>query len=694
LKPRELTFRGLVLGALITVAFTAANVYLGLKVGLTVASSIPAAVISMAVLSVVRDSSILENNIVQTVASAAGTLSAIIFVLPGLVIIGWWTGFPFWTSFLICVSGGILGVLFTIPLRRALVTNSDLPYPEGVAAAEVLKVGSATRGETVGGAEEAREGLVAVVLGSVASAGLAILTATRVAAAEVQGYFGVGRDAASGYDFAFSLALLGAGHLVGLSVGLAMLTGLLIAWAAAVPILTHLQPAAAGIALAAHADAIWRDQVRFIGAGAIGVAAIWTLARLAKPVVGGLISTISASRAARGPANGEVTGAANGAANGAATGAANGAAGDDRDRDLPAAWIVGLTVACLVLVAWLTVRFTRGTALAPDVVSLVALAIPFVLFGGFVIAAICGYMAGLIGASNSPISGVGILSIVACASILVLVAHPSEATRPALIAFALFVTSIVFACATISNDNLQDLKTGQLVGASPWRQQVALIVGVGAGAAVIPPVLNLLAHAYGFAGAANANVIAANPLPAPQATLISALAQGVIGGNLDWKMIGIGALVGIGVIVFDEALGVLKRRRIPPLAVGIGIYLPMSATAAVVVGAVISHWYHRRTASTASAAATLRPGATARTAVTGGAAHAERLGVLVASGMIVGESLFGVLNAGLIVATSSDAPIALVAADFAPANALGIGLFVALIVLLYGWMLRRAPAST
>jgi putative OPT family oligopeptide transporter len=674
MKPRELTLRGLVLGALITVAFTAANVYLGLKVGLTVASSIPAAVISMAVLSVVRDSSILENNIVQTVASAAGTLSAIIFVLPGLVIVGWWTGFPFWTSFLICVSGGILGVLFTIPLRRALVTNSDLPYPEGVAAAEVLKVGSATRGETVRGAEEAREGLVAVVLGSIASAGLAILTATRVAAAEVQGYFGVGRDAASGYNFAFSLALLGAGHLVGLSVGLAMLTGLLIAWAAAVPILTHLQPAAAGVALATHADDIWQHQVRFIGAGAIGVAAIWTLARLAKPVVGGLISTISSSRAARG--------------------AATGGDGDDRDRDLPATWIVGLTAACLVLVAWLTVRFTRGTALAPDVVSLVALAIPFVLFGGFVIAAICGYMAGLIGASNSPISGVGILSIVACASILVLIAHPSAATRPALIAFALFVTSIVFACATISNDNLQDLKTGQLVGASPWRQQVALIVGVGAGAAVIPPVLNLLAHAYGFAGAANVNVIAANPLPAPQATLISALAQGVIGGNLDWKMIGIGALVGIGVIVLDEALGALNRRRIPPLAVGIGIYLPMSATAAVVVGAVISHWYHRRTASTARTAPTLRPGATARTAVAGRAAHAERLGVLVASGMIVGESLFGVLNAGLIVATSSDAPIALVAADFAPANALGIGLFVALIVLLYGWMLRRAPAST
>jgi putative OPT family oligopeptide transporter len=291
IRPRELTLRGLILGALITTVFTAANVYLGLKVGLTFASSIPAAVISMAILSVVRDSSILENNIVQTVASAAGTLSAIIFVLPGLVIVGWWTGFPFWYSFLICLAGGVLGVLFTIPLRRALVTNSDLPYPEGVAAAEVLKVGSGTRGETKDETGEAREGLIAVILGSIASAGLAIVTSTRIAAAEIAGFFPLGATASSGYRIAFSLALVGAGHLVGLSVGIAMLTGLIIAWAIAVPILTSMQPAAAGVALADHTRTIWATQVRFIGAGAIAVAAIFTLAKLAKPVVGGLITS-------------------------------------------------------------------------------------------------------------------------------------------------------------------------------------------------------------------------------------------------------------------------------------------------------------------------------------------------------------------------------------------------------------------
>jgi putative OPT family oligopeptide transporter len=646
MKPKELTLRGLILGALITTVFTAANVYLGLKVGLTFASSIPAAVISMAILSAFKDSSILENNIVQTVASAAGTLSAIIFVLPGLVIVGWWTGFPFWQSFLICLSGGVLGVVFTIPLRRALVTTSDLPYPEGVAAAEVLKVGSGTRGETKDETGEAREGLVAVILGSVASAGLAIITATRIAAAELNGFFHIGATSSTGYNFAWSLALLGAGHLVGLSVGMAMLVGQVISWVIAVPILTSMQPATVGQTLADHTIAIWRTQVRFIGAGTIAVAAIYTLVRLAKPVMGGLVSTLVASRAAR--------------------------TTDDTDRDISPPWIYALTALCLVISAYLAYTFAKSTVLAPSALKLTLIAVPFVLIVGFIIAGVCGYMAGLIGASNSPISGVGILSIVICASVITLAVSPTVDTRQALVAFALFVTAIVFACATISNDNLQDLKTGQLVGASPMRQQIALIVGVAAGASVIPFVLNLLAKAYGFAGAPNVSVIAANPLPAPQATLISALAQGVIGGHLEWTMLGIGAAVGVGLVILDAALGAMKKLRIPPLAVGIGIYLPMSATFAVIVGAVLAHWYDGRGRSMPNPD------------------RAQRLGTLVASGLIVGESIWGVINAGLIVGFSKDAPIALVPENFAPAPWLGVLGFVGAIVWLYGWMLRRS----
>ena len=647
MKPRELSLRALVLGALLTTVFTAANVYLGLRVGLTFASSIPAAVISMAILSAFKDSSILENNIVQTVASAAGTLSAIIFILPGLVIVGWWTGFPFWQSFLICLSGGVLGVLFTIPLRRALVTNSDLPYPEGVAAAEVLKVGAGTRGETTDESGESKEGLRAIVLGSVASAGLAIVTATRIAAAEVTGFFAVGGGASSGYNIAFSLALLGVGQLVGLAVGMAMLLGLVIAWVVAVPILTSMQPAAPGVELAAHTLSIWRTQVRFIGAGTIGVAAIYTLARLAKPVLGGLMATLAARKSGR---------------------------TDDTDRDISPPWIYALTVVCLVISAYLAFTFARSTVLSPSAVKLTIIAVPFVLLVGFLIAGVCGYMAGLIGASNSPISGIGILSIVLCTSILIVAVTPTPENRTALIAFALFITSIVFACATISNDNLQDLKTGQLVGASPMRQQIALVVGVAAGAVSIPPVLNLLVKAYGFAGAANVGALSANPLPAPQATLISALAQGVVGGNLEWRMIGIGALVGVGLILLDAILGAMNKLRLPPLAVGLGIYLPMSATFAVVVGTLTAKWYERATRGSANPERT------------------ERLATLVASGLIVGESLWGVLNAGLIVAFSKEAPIGLVPEDFAPAKWLGVLGFVGLVVWLYRWMARRSMA--
>jgi len=645
----ELTIRGLILGVLITLVFTAANVYLGLKVGLTFATSIPAAVISMAALSLFKNSSILENNIVQTVASAAGTLSAIIFVLPGLVIVGYWTGFPFWTSFWICASGGVLGVLFTIPLRRAMVTTSDLPYPEGVAAAEVLIVGDDARKAAKGGASaDTKEGLLAVIYGSIASLALAAFTATNIGAATVTGYFRIGRGA-GGYDMAFSLALLGAGYLVGLSVGAAMGLGLVIAWGAAVPILTTLTPQGA-LSLGDFVYSVWLHKVRFIGAGAIAVAAIWTLTKLAGPVVRGVISTMAASRV-------------------------KAEAGDTRDVDMSPLWIGLLTIVSLFVIVWLLQTFLATTPLAAQTSNLVIAAVPFIFFGGFLVAAICGYMAGLIGASNSPLSGVGILAIVTCAFLLLAVVNPVVEARSALVAYALFATAIVFAIATISNNNLQDLKTGQLVGATPRAQQWALIVGVIAGAAVIPPVLNLLNQAYGFAGAVRLASAVAKPLGAPQANLISALAQGVIEHKLDLGMIGLGAALGVVLILLDEFQGLRKSLRLPPLCVGIGIYLPMSATLPVVIGAVIGHAYDRWAERRKSPE------------------HAKRLGVLVASGMIVGESLFGVLLAGLIVAFSTDAPLGLVPGDFAPAPYIGLAAFAALILVLYGWMMRKAATN-
>ncbi|MBI1365618.1 MAG: oligopeptide transporter, OPT family [Alphaproteobacteria bacterium] len=645
----EFTLRGVILGVLITLIFTAANVYLGLKVGLTFATSIPAAVISMAVLSAFKNSTILENNIVQTVASAAGTLAAIIFVLPALVIVGWWRGFPFIQSFLVCAAGGVLGVLFTIPLRRAMVTTSDLPYPEGVAAAEVLQVGDQARGEAT---REAREGLRAVVYGAVASAGLAVIAATRVASSTIEKFFAVSGNVGSGFSMSFSLALAGAGYLVGISVGLAMLLGLVISFFGALPILTSVMTPDPGVSAAAFAEDVWVHQVRFLGAGAIGVAAIWTLIKLGGPVVSGILSTVTASRASK---NGEA---------------------NRRDLDMSPGSIILITMICLAISGYVLYEFLSSTPLDADGVTLVVTALPFVFFGGFLIAAVCGYMAGLIGASNSPISGIGILAIVICALLMAVVAQPQTAeAKSALIAYALFSTAIVFAIACISNNNLQDLKTGQLVGATPRAQQWALIVGVVAGAVVIPPILNLLAHAFGFAGAPNIDTVTSQPLPAPQATLIAALAQGVIGNDLNWTMIGVGAAVGAGLILLDELMRLLKWVRLPPLAVGIGIYLPMFATLPVVVGAVIGFVYDRWTKKTPNPE------------------YSKRLATLVASGMIVGESLFGVLLAGLIVATSSEAPLGLVPANFPYQWQIGAALFFGFIGLCYAWAMGRAKKA-
>ncbi|MGB6353260.1 MAG: oligopeptide transporter, OPT family [Steroidobacteraceae bacterium] len=635
MKP-ELTVRAILLGGLITLAFTAANVYLGLKVGLTFATSIPAAVISMAVLRMFKSSSIVENNIVQTVASAAGTLAAIIFVLPGLVMIGWWHGFPYWITMAATGLGGILGVMFSVPLRRALVVNTDLPYPEGVAAAEVLLVGDQSRD----GNEESRQGLMAIIINSIASACFFALSQTRLVLDEAAVYFRVGAGA-TGISTSLSMALVGVGHLVGISVGLAMFAGIIIGWGFLVPILTGLSPTADS---AQHAAlAVFRTDLRFFGAGVIGIAAIWTFSRILGPIVAGLRSAMAASSAR----------------------AVHGHVLPLVERDLPIKIVGAITAATLALIALLLWRFIAGGPLAAHAPVLIAVTLVFVLVAGVVIASITGYMAGLIGASNSPVSGVGILAVIAAAFMLIAVLGRSTdpGQSSAMIAYALFATGIVFGIATIANDNLQDLKTGQLVGATPWRQQVALVFGVIFGSLIIPPVLDLLNTAYGFAGSAGAGPKA---LAAPQAALISALAQGALGGHLNLRMLGYGALMGAILIAVDAMLGRAGKMRLPPLAIGLGIYLPMGATLPVVIGAVAGYYYDRWADRTAKPA------------------FARRMGVLTATGMIVGESLFGVLYAGIVVATGKNAPFALVGDSFATAALIGGSvIFFALIGLLY-----------
>jgi putative OPT family oligopeptide transporter len=651
----ELTLRGLVLGGVLTVVFTAANVYFGLKAGLTFSTSIPAVVISIAMLRWLGNSTAQENNIVQTVASTAGTLSSIIFVLPGFIMIGWWSGFPYWQSVAICATGGILGVMYSIPLRRALVTQSDLPYPEGTACAKVIKVGAGdvTDKDSV---ESGGKGLMAVLAGSLVSALFLVMVQTRLFLGDVAHSFRLGSSQqapVSGFDFALSMALFGIGHLVGICCGVAMFVGALIGWGWGVPHYSALHPAVGDAA--DLAGATWSHYVRYVGAGAIAVSAIWTLLKLVKPVIGGLKAAMASSQARK---QGK---------------------GDTLARteyDIPVNQVGLVALLCILPICWLLWNFATGAGLGEHALLLTIGGIFIVVVVGFLVSTVCGYMAGLIGASNSPLSGIGILVVATTALFLVVTVKsslPADMGK-ALVAYALFVTAVVFNVAAIANNNLQDLKTGQLVDATPSKQQWALVFGVIASALVIPPVLDLVNKAYGFAGAPGAT---SHALPAPQAGLISALAQAVIQNDPEkWQLMGWGALVGALIIAFDWILSkTTKSLRLPPLAVGLGIYLPTSATLMVTVGAVAGWWFDRR------ADRGPKPEAT------------KQLGVLLASGLIVGESVLAVIFTALVACTNNQFPIAVVNDSFMTASEWLGGIAFALVLFLLYRRIGRELAA-
>lgn len=632
---RELTIRGMVLGALITVVFTASNVYLGLKVGLTFASSIPAAVISMAVLKMFSGSNILENNIVQTQASAAGTLSSVIFVLPGLLMMGYWQGFPFWQTMLICATGGILGVIFTVPLRHVMVVNSELPYPEGVAAAEILKAGSDSGGS---GIKEIAAGGLLAGIAAFTTNGLRLI-------ADSAGYWFKAGSAIFQIPMGFSLALVGAGYLVGIVGGIAILTGIALAWWVAVPYFTATAPMPADMEMTGYAMQIWKEKVRFIGVGTIGIAAIWTLLTLMKPMIEGMRQSLQALKNPHAAAHTERT-----------------------EQDLRPKTMIYTTIATIVIIAATLYGFIQTTPLSMGMTVILVIVCTILSVAiGFFVAAACGYMAGLVGSSSSPISGIGIISVVLIALTLLIVGSigglmsDPESVR-FLTALTIFSASIVLAVATISNDNLQDLKTGLLVKATPWRQQAALLIGCVVGAAVIAPVLEMLYHAYGFTGALpRENMDPAQALAAPQATLMTTIAQGIFSGQLEWGYIFTGIGLGVLLIIADTWLkrSTNGRFALPVLAVGMGIYLPPSVNMPIVIGTILSWLLTRHLKQYAK-----HKGSNSETILK----SAERKGTLFAAGLIVGESMIGVILAFVIVASvtsgGSDAPLALELANW------------------------------
>ena len=606
----ELTVRGVLIGAAITVVFMAANVYLGLKTGMTFSSSIPAAIISMSVLRAMGSAGILENNIVQTQASAAGTLCNVILVLPGLILIGFWRDFPLWQTMAVCFVGGILGVLYSVPLRRVMVVGSNLPFPEGVAAAEVLRAGH--RDEAAAGERDGEAGLRELGLGAAAAAALSFLTnGLKLLPDKLSGSLSYG-PAVFQMGGSLSLALIGAGYLVRIGVGLALILGLFIAWGVAVPVLMTIGPRPSG-GLAAAADAIWSEKVRLIGAGIMAIGGLWTIITLVKPMLDSVRLAWKASRKRHSDL-------------------------PRHEQDFPIAWVAVAIAFFTVLTAALFAWFVSGAHDGPSLFRFLPIITVLTVLLGLLMASACGYMAALLGSSCSPISGIGILTTILIAAGFGF-AFPMGGGEDGhfAVALTLFIASIIVTVSSIANDNLQDLKTGSMVGAAPWRQQAALAIGVVAGAVTIAPVLQLLYSNYGFVGSLpHAGMQPQNAMPAPQATLITQIANGIIHHELPWSMVYIGAALGAVLVILETAVS-RRGYSFPALTVGIGIYLPYEVSLTIALGAVIS-WFsekavaNRMVGSDASAHAEV-------------AAKVRRRGVLIASGFLVGESVTGVMLA-------------------------------------------------
>lgn len=588
----EITVKAIILGIVLAIIMAGANAYLGLFAGMTVSASIPAAVISMGVLKLFRRSNILENNIVQTCASAGEALAAgVIFTLPALIMLGTWAQFDYWQTALIAGFGGILGVLFTVPLRRALIIEQPLQFPEGIACAEVLKTGDK------GGAGVKFVGWAALfaMAFKFAQTGLRWIAETAEGA-----HYLFGRKFIAYASSNLSPALIGVGYIVGLNIAVLVFAGGVMNWWIAIPIITAMHGGApAGSSAADYANQIWSNQTRFIGVGAMVIGGLWALVKMRNSVFVGIKSGLVAYREKK--QNGNY---------------------NRLERDMPMQWVMIVVVVSIIPLFFLY-HFLIG-----DISMSISMAIIMVI-AGFLFSAVSGYMTGLVGSSNNPVSGVTIATIL-FASVLLLVLFGGGGSEKGAAA-AILIGGVVACSVAIAGDNLHDLKTGTIVGATPWKQQVMLIIGTIVSAFVMAPVLNLLLKAYGIGPATAAHP---DSLTAPQATLMAAVSRGVFRGGLPWDMIIIGMVVAILIIILDVWLE--KRGssfRTPVLAVAIGIYLPFELGVPIFAGGIISAFVKKKLN---------------RQEKTYGhekMAAIEQRGMLISSGLITGEALVGILMA-------------------------------------------------
>ena len=635
-SPPQLTTRAVVLAIVLAMVLAAANTYLGLFAGMTIASAIPAAVVSMAVLRVLGGSTILENNIVQTGASAGSSIaSGVIFTIPALVILGHWADFQYLWVLAIAGLGGILGVFFSVPLRRALIVDQGLAFPEGKAAAEVLKTGeNPAAGVRILGVAALGGGFAKLA----AASGLRLFPDV----ASVSGWMGKWLGY---YGTNLSPALLGVGYIVGLNVGILVLIGGMISWNVAIPVYAAFfldgNPDLAATVAAGSAEdaayAIWSAQIRYLGVGAMLVGGVWALISIRDSLLSGIKSGLAAARAGAGRVVAHT------------------------EQDLPMNGIlVGTLLFTLPLFAlYQTIVGNIGVSLPMTIIMIVA---------GFLFCSVSAYMAGLVGSSNNPVSGITICTILFASLVLLFLMGKGAALGPVA---AIMIGAVVCCAACIGGDNLQDLKCGYIVGATPWKQQVMLAIGAASSALVMAPVLNLLLKAYGI-GVPTAEH--PDPLIAPQATLMASVAKGMFGGHLPWGMISIGAAIGVAVIVWDLWL---KKRgsefRAPVLAVAVGIYLPLELAVPIFAGGLLAWLVEKKLGVHGETPA---------------AERAKRNGMLFAAGLITGEALMGIFIAIPIV-TSGRADVLALPAGLQFGGWLGLLIVGWLAVMLYRVGTRR-----
>jgi putative OPT family oligopeptide transporter len=655
----EITIKAVILSIILTIALAAANAYLGLKVGTTVSASIPAAVISMAILRLFRQSNILENNIVQTAASAGEALVAgVTFIMPALILLHFWTQFNYWETVAISISGGFLGVLFSVFLRRVLLAEKTLRFPEGTAIGNVLKA-SAMGGRTI---KHLIHGTIVGGLISFCQTGLEFISGS------VQYWFRVD-NAIVGFGSGFDPALIAAGYIVGINVALSILLGVVVGWVLGVPYFSFHDGITQPNNPAGSALDIWHTHLRYVGVGMMLVGGIWTLVTFLKPMVEGIRTSFTSLKIIN---------------------TENAPIIPRTERDLPvnyALWLILLVSIPIAMIFW---HYTGPAQLALSHtlrLSIVIIGVLFALTGGFLFSSICGYFTGLVGSTNNPLSGMTLCALIIVSLTLYAILSPTihfaTDTVSALhaSALAIIIGGVIGSAAAITNDTIQDLKAGQMVGATPWKQQFMLMVGTAVAALVIPLILNLLFNAYGIGGVfPRAGMDPKQMLAAPQAGLMTALVQGVFGHHLPWEYIQIGFVFALICVVIDTYLK-KHNRRLPVLAVALGVYLPLDASVPLAIGGVLSWLVEHR----------LQKQYAAKDELTQNNLHeAHQRGLILACGIVAGAALMGVILAIPFALAQSSDVLKIVSDGFTPiANVLGIAVTAGLLIWVYRVVCRK-----